>query len=283
MPVVIPAIAGFAASSMFAGSIALSLGVSTLVAGLAVGALTGAVVGGLQSAIQGGDILEGVLYGAVGGAVGGAIGGFMAAPAYGSLGAGDAYTAAGSEFIGASEISSSVGLEAAEASSFTVDSVLGAAPEIGGSVGTAGDAGLLGGLSNMDKLLMATSAKDFIASGTSDTGALSMEEQKDLLEYQTDQEIRKIDAQGAYTTSSGDSGLAQTLAQIAQSERESLLNAELVREQISSEESNLAAQLSQQEAEMNKPYEEEKAKRERIISNSRSLIKSTGETGGMAG
>lgn len=253
MPAIIPAIAGFAFS---AGASAGMLGATMasfaaigggIVGGAMIGAVAGAVVGGLQSLIMGGDIGDGILYGAVGGAVGGALGGAFAASDFGVGLLGDTGSVGNVSFVGgvAPETIMPAGTKVAlgsAAKEAAAAGVLGLSGEAQGALVTGG-MGLLQGFGGPDEV--------------------DQDEVDRQNEIDQKYKLEQIAASKGNFAPSQAAEVARINA--SQSDKESLLNAKLTREKFASEESSLAAQLAQQKAEMNKPYEEAAAKRARIL------------------
>jgi len=241
MPAVIPAIAGFAAAGLATTGFTVGvMGMSMMVSAVAVGALAGAVVGGLTAAITGGDIGEGILYGAVGGAVGGALGGYFLGTDFGAVGAGT-----GNFTPGTGPLSSY------------------AAPEIGktAAFGTpvlktgAGGGGLFAGMGETSKLMLAQGGiqamgglfggKDEAYSSTEQgvTQQLSSNEKNTQTKVEGDLEaVRLANAERKYEADLAD--------------RQS-------KEALGFKSTELEKTIAQRQAELNAPYLESAAARER--------------------
>lgn len=240
--VVLPAIAGFAASSFAVSAFA----VGTLGA-IAVGAVAGAVVGGIGAAITGGDILEGVLYGTVGGAVGGYLGGAFTSGEWGLFGSsgtgGTTNLGAGASFEGA--LGTNVtGLEGT-GSLFATDTTL--------SSGVAGGGGLFGGMSDMAQYGLISGGADMLKGlGTTEAygntkeaqdAAIAAAKEKSKAELEAQKEIAKLNAETAKANAE--------------------LSASTTREGYASQERQAEEAIAQRKLELVTPYEQAAASRDR--------------------
>lgn len=238
--VILPAIAGFAASSFAVSAFA----VGTLGA-IAVGAVAGAIVGGIGAAITGGDILEGVLYGAVGGAVGGYLGGAFTTgewSLFGSSGAGGTTNiGAGSAFEGV--LGSNVtGLEGT-GSLFASDTV-GAA---------SGSGGLFSGMSDMAQYGLISGGADMLKGlGTTEAYGNTKEAQDAAIAAAKDKSKAELEAQKE---------IAKLNAETAKANAE--LSASTTREGYASQERQAEEAIAQRKLELVTPYEQAAASRDR--------------------
>lgn len=273
MPAIIPAIAGFAAAGAWGTAVGTFIGLGTgalasVVGGAIVGAVAGAVVGGISAAVMGGDIMDGVLYGAVGGAVGGALGGAFSAGEFAAVGDGVSYSKLGGVEAGTGNVAILPG----EA---TMTGLYGA----GGAA--EGGMGLAMGLSGDAQGALVQGGMGLLQ-GFGDDGpeVLSQAEQDKIRATDQQYKLEQIEASKQGFAPNKTVEVANINA--AQSDKESLLNAELTREKYKSDESSLAAQLAQQRAEMNKPYEEAAAKRARILETAQGFAVKRKGSGGQA-
>lgn len=239
--VILPAIAGFAASSFAASAFAIG----TLGA-IAVGAVAGAVVGGIGAAITGGDILEGVLYGAVGGAVGGYLGGAFTTgewSLFGSSGAGGTTNiSAGSTFEGVLG-SNITGLEGT-GSLLAQDTVI----NLGG-----GSGGLFSGMSDMAQYGLISGGADMLKGlGTTEAYGNTKEAQDAAIAAAKDKSKAELEAQKE---------IAKLNAETSRANAE--LSASTTREGYTSQERQAEEAIAQRKLELVTPYEQAAASRDR--------------------
>lgn len=242
MPVtiVLPAVAGFAASSYAVSAFSIS----TLGA-VAIGAVTGAVVGGIGAAITGGDILEGVLYGTVGGAVGGYLGGAYSTGEFSLFGASES---GGTTNLGAGSI-----LEGSGASEFAASGVKLTGLEGAATTTTTSSGGLFSGMSDMAQYSLISGGSEMLKGlGTTEAYGNTKEAQDAAIAAAKEKSKMELDAQKE---------IAKLNAETAKANAE--LSASTTREGYASQERQAADAIAQRKLELTTPIEEAAASRAR--------------------
>lgn len=237
--VVLPAIAGFAASSFAVSAFAVSS-----LAAVAIGAVAGAVVGGIGAAITGGDILEGVLYGTVGGAVGGYLGGAFSSSEFSLFGA--------AEGGGATNITAGSFIESG-ASEFAASGVNVTGLEGATTAASSSSGGLLSGMSDMAQYGLISGGADMLKGlGTDEAYANTKEAQDAAITAAKEKSKMELDAQKE---------IARLNAEISKTNAE--LSASTTREGYASQERQAADAIAQRKLELMTPIEEAAASRAR--------------------
>lgn len=243
MPAIIPAIAGWAAGTFAVTAIGVTAWTAVGV-GLLAGALAGAVVGGIQAAIMGGDIGDGMLYGAVGGAVGGALGGYMAPEAF-SIGSAGTNITTSNSFI----MPGAAGTAGPTTAGFGIPVGQGVAG------GTASSPGLLAGMGETSKLMLAQGGIQAMGGLFGGDG-----ETYDKSEAGVTQQITSNENQ---LQTKVEADLKASQMAIDQRQREALLADTQAKDALGYKYTELDKTIAQRQSELQTPYDEAAAARER--------------------